>query len=225
MSSISAGDLATANYEAICKINKMVAECITRAEVEVQYQNLYEIRTTNQKIQKDLAVSIKMTEDLTKAHANMSGKLGVIEATLPNKLDRSEVNYIESIADKVDLYDEFKANTLAHLQSLQLSADEAVSNLEQHAHHLTSIDQYLAQVTVRVDAAALQKDMNKVQEVLTKHQSKLDECASNADIIRVGCLSDISWIIMVVVSFISVGWFTKDFASTAGPSCSRYLSG
>ncbi len=187
---ISAGDLATANFDKIQKMSEQLAECITRNEVEVQYQNLYEIRTTNMKIQKDLDTTIKVTDQLARAHAKLSSSVVAVEAVLPNKLDRSEVNYIESLADRVELYDAFRTDSTAQLQALQEFKQSALSRLSVHDSHLGSVDRFCGQVTVDLALLASKDELRIVANEVKGQGAQIKLLASKTSVVEVSMSHD-----------------------------------
>ncbi len=177
--------MATQNYNSVKELNKTVEGLITRAEVETQYQSLYEIRTTNLKIRADLDNSVLRLDQLTKAHASLSAKVLLMESSLSSKLDRSEVDYIESIATKVGLYDDFRVDSITQLRDLQGSSRQAHELLATHAYHLQGVDAYFLRVNEQIGGKADSEDLLALTKEMEAHDKRLSLCATKVTVERV----------------------------------------
>lgn len=170
--------MAVSNWEQISKLSQTVSNCISRQEVENQYQNLMEIKVVNDKVKKDLDKTLLVTDYLSKSQLNINNRLTGIESSLSCKIDRSEVSNLESIAAKIDLYEDFKNNTIIELEKLNKSKSDIILSLKEHGQNIAAIQDNINTINTDISKTATKKDTHQIAKEIQKINTLLILTAS-----------------------------------------------
>lgn len=173
---ISAGDLATSNYQQIKKLSNIVSGCISRAEVEKIYTELKDVEVEVNKIQEDIEKTLKITDQFNIVQTNQHKRITTLETTIVNKLDRSELAQLEALVAKIALYDEFKKNCLLRLDKLQRASMSLQDTVNTHDDHLQRVDGELGRVEKALQLTATKQEMYKIGNQVEKHIEVLNNC-------------------------------------------------
>lgn len=181
----SVADISLMNSQQILNINKELTECISRAEVEQQYQSLVDIRISNIKLQRNMEKSTVLLDQISKTQLNINNRLSNIELSLTSKLDKAEFSNVEAAVAKLELYEDFRQTTLTSLTSYH-EFDKAMKTInadyKQQLQNLfstqASLEKQLLNKSSTLEVAALSKEIQKIL-------SNLETCAQSSDVKQV----------------------------------------
>ena len=175
--------MATSNYYQLQKLHRIVSGCITRVEVEKQYQELMLIHDENVVIQQDLEQIHKIINELNLAQAQLNDNVAEQEARIALKLDRSELPYLQALASKIITYDEFRVDTGKRLNVLEKDSQQMQNTIETHTQDIHRIDHMIEHTIVfNMNKLALKKDVHVLAKELKGHQEILDRVAFQTSI-------------------------------------------
>lgn len=175
--------MATSNYYQLQKLSRQVAACITRVEVEKQYQELMLIHDENMRIQMDLDSIHKILNELNVAQAQLHENVAEQEVRIGLKLDRSDLPYLQALANKIITYDDFKMDTTHRLQVLESDTKIMQSNIIDHSQDIHRIDHVIEHtILFNLNKMALKKDVHVLAKELQAHKEVLDRVAFQTSI-------------------------------------------
>lgn len=178
ITSFSAGELAVSNFYQLQKISKVLSACITRQEVEKQYQELMKIEERNKVIQKDLDRLCKVADELNSSHNLINKRVASLDAMVATKLDRSELAHLQALAAKVALYEDFRVDTLDTLDKLMEHDRAADVRLGEHDRHLDNHGDHLADLTNQINKMATKQDAHNLARQLNAHSELISARAT-----------------------------------------------
>lgn len=156
----------------------MLSGCVGRPEVEAQYQKMMHIDEKNKVLQRDVDRICKVTDELNSAHVLINNRVSNMDAALANKLDRSELAHLQSLAARVALYDEFRRDTLDSLQRLHQHDVAADGRLDEHDRLLANTSNELQAVSKEVNKLFSTKAFHEVKKEIARHGELLSQCSS-----------------------------------------------
>eukprot|EP01039_Chlorochromonas_danica_P008134 gene8134-8974_t len=175
---IPCSELTVSNYHTLQKINKILTTCISRQEVEVQYQNLLSIREKNVEIERNLEKVSVLANEQNNAQLAMNSRLGNLDAMVATKLDRSELVHLQALTAKVSLYDDFRKNTIDRLEKLSTHDKVIDQHLDDYKTRIDRLSQGLQVVDEVVPKLASKKDLHALARLVTTHSHEIAACAS-----------------------------------------------
>lgn len=183
----SAGELATSNFYQLQKVSKVLSACISRQEVEKQYQDMLRIEEQNHVIQRDLDRMYKVADELNTSHSLLNQRVGALDAMVSTKIDRSELAHLQALAAKVALYDDFRLDTLDSLKQLtahSITTDQRLSQqeaaLETHVLRLDDLSGALPKLATKKDVHALARELRTHGELIAARATQVDHDAVKA---------------------------------------------
>jgi hypothetical protein len=94
------------------------------------------------------------------------------------KLDRSELNYLESIVSKIKLYDDFKEKTVEITDKLYNKTNSYEENLNKQNNKLLNIENKLRQINVDLNKTALKNDVEDIFKKCDVLNEEVKKCAN-----------------------------------------------
>lgn len=141
-----------------------------------------EIEETNKRIQKNLIVMSQVTDDLSSSQASLLEQFHHQEAVLHRKLDRSELQQLQSLVTKVVSYDEFREKTEKALSHLTKFESSTTQKLSVHDLDLDDIHKQLDSLHSEVGKCASRRDLHIIAKELKSLSEKVDLRATNFDL-------------------------------------------
>lgn len=120
---------------------------------------------------------MKITDQLNEGQIHMNDKLHVHEENISCKLDKSELNHLQSLVAKILLYDEFKNQTLITLDEFRAYRITTDETLIQHEEETKKIQENLLEITEEVSKKAHKRDVHVLAKELKKHSDWLEKLA------------------------------------------------
>jgi hypothetical protein len=179
--------LATSNYYQLQKISKAITTFITRAEVERQYNELLEIKEENKTIQNDLGSLHNIINEMNMVQSHFNETMAQQEVRLSMKLDRSELPFLQSLANKVMTYEEFKSDSLKRLGSIEKKLPTIDSAIDRNSTDIELMNNNIQDnILFNMNKMALKKDVHVLAKELKSHQQVLETVAfkTNIDEVR-----------------------------------------
>jgi hypothetical protein len=186
---VSSGELSSANYFQIQKLLKLISQCARTEDVERQYQSLLEIKVVNNEIQKDLNKALLVTNELSKSQAALSARVLNLENLVASKLDRSDLHLLESLANKVSLFDDFRTKTvlaIEHLQSFQTLSTKRMDDINSI---MAKLENAIKQNANDIAKTASKKETHQLAKELAHHSAAIALCASKQAVSEVRFIS------------------------------------
>ena len=81
-----------------------------------------------------------------------------MESSLACKLDRSDLSQLETLIGKIDIYEEFKQQTISNINKLKIYENESKILLNQHSNNLSDINNMLIKMNYDISNTATKKD-------------------------------------------------------------------
>jgi hypothetical protein len=130
----------------------------------------------------DISLKIQQTQH------DMNQRLLGIETTLPCKVDRSELNELETLATSLRRYDDFIREIDESMKSLQQKLSANTTSLQKHDDHILNLDDAILQLKRTMTSFARSDDFKVLQQNVEKNTMKLESCVhreSLADVSRI----------------------------------------
>lgn len=175
---ISAGHLASANFKQIGHLMKLVNECATKLELEVQKKELSGVQFNLEALRVDLNHSLGVIDELSNSQCHQSNRIAVLEGSVAGKLDRSECDHLQSLVAKVLLYDGFKTDTTEAVKQLQAFRSMSLTKYDAYDAHLGSVEEDLQQLQRALSLTATRKELHQLGKEIVAVETRLDTCAS-----------------------------------------------
>lgn len=185
---ISAGNLASSNFKQINFLAKLVSECATKLDLEVVRKDISGTQFDLQVLRKDFNTSLGVIDELSNSQYHQSNRISTLESSVAGKIDRSEVDHLQSLVAKVLLYDSFKTNTTVVLDQYQAFRDQTLGRLEGHDQHLAAADTELRLLGEGLSLTASKRDARALAQELQQHDELLKLCATKKELEEVDCL-------------------------------------
>lgn len=175
---ISAGNLASSNYKHLSQLTKMVIDCASKVDLEVQRKDISNIQINLNGFKLDFDKSLVVIDQLSKSQLNQSNRINILENSIAGKIDRSEYDHLGSLVAKVELYDNFKVNTTSAIQQLQIFQENSINRYENYDNHFNHMGKQLHQTTADVNKAATKQEIHLLAKELQSHELILQNCVS-----------------------------------------------
>jgi len=175
---ISAGNLASSNFKQINYLAKIVSECATKIELETQRKDLSATQWDLNVLRKDFDTSLGVVDQLSNSQYSQSQRISSLESSVAGKIDRSEVDHLQSLVAKVLLYDAFKTDTtdaLKQLHAFRLSALDRLSGLDKHQE---VVGEEVRALHEGLSLTASKRDVKALALELQMHEDLIRLCAS-----------------------------------------------
>ncbi len=180
--------MATSNFYQLQKISKAITTFITRAEVERQYNELLEIKNENRTIQQDLSQVHNIINEMNLVQSHFSETVAQQESRLSLKLDRSELPHLQTLANKVLTYEDFKNDSLKRIIFMEQKIPTIETNVDENSKEIASIQGNLTNhIIYNMNKMALKRDVHVLAKELKNHQQILETVAFKSNIDEVSC--------------------------------------
>lgn len=180
--------MATSNFYQLQKISKAITTFITRAEVERQYNELLEIKNENRTIQQDLSQVHNIINEMNLVQSHFSETVAQQESRLSLKLDRSELPHLQTLANKVMTYEDFKNDSLKRIIFMEQKIPTIETNIDENSKEIASIQGTLTNhIIYNMNKMALKRDVHVLAKELKNHQQILETVAFKSNIDEVSC--------------------------------------
>lgn len=167
---ISAGNLASSNFKQINYLAKIVSECATKIELESHRKDLSATQYDLTVLRKDFDASLGVIDQLSNSQYSQSHRISALESSVAGKIDRSEVDHLQSLVAKVLLYDAFKTDTtdaLKQLHFFRLSALDRLGGLDKHQEE---VDEEVRALHEGLTLTASKRDVKALALELQAHE-------------------------------------------------------
>jgi predicted nucleic acid-binding Zn-ribbon protein len=161
-------------------------ECATKVELESQKKELSYVQFSLTELRGDYEKSLGVMDGLSKSQYHQSERIGAMESAMAGKIDRAEVDHLQSLVAKVMMYDAFKTDTLEALKRLHRFRDESLQRYEDYDQHLQSLDDEVRQAQEALSRTATKRDLHQLAKELQGLEQRLLLCASNDALSEVG---------------------------------------
>eukprot|EP01031_Cornospumella_fuschlensis_P024985 gene24985-30183_t len=175
---VTSGELASSNFFQLQKLSKALAACISRTEVEAQYQHFMKIGKSTLALQKDMANLSKVADELNQSHLLINQRLGTAESAITQKLDRSELMHVQALASKVSLYDDFRLKTLQCIEELYIAKADLEETVGEHSETLLKHANELQGLTALSTKLATKRDIHTLAREIEKHSAEIAVCVT-----------------------------------------------
>lgn len=157
---------------------KLVNECATKLELEVQKKELSGVQFNLETLRVDFNHSLGVIDELSNSQCHQSNRITVLEGSVAGKLDRSECDHLQSLVAKVLLYDGFKTDTTEAVKQLQAFRSMSLNRYDTYDEHLCSLDGDLQQLQRALSLTATRKEVHQLGKEIVAVETRLDTCAS-----------------------------------------------
>ena len=157
--SAPASEIVSSHMRDINRLQSNVNDCSTRNEVEEHFNtfsNKMDIELLNLKNQ---TASLSMATRLQQAQQDSTNRLSSIESLVALKLDKSDIGHIESLAENLSRFENFRVDTIDKVKDLTNYRDAHNSQL---INHNDLIKQQ-------------RNEINNLTDDVTNHRAKLSE--------------------------------------------------
>ena len=175
---VTSGELASSNFFQLQKLSKALAACISRTEVEAQYQHFMKIEKSTLALQIDMANLSKVADELNQSHLLINQRLGTAESAITQKLDRSELMHVQALASKVSLYDDFRLKTLQCIEELYIAKADLEETVGEHSETLLKHANELQGLTALSTKLATKRDIHTLAREIEKHSAEIAVCVT-----------------------------------------------
>eukprot|EP01041_Mallomonas_annulata_P011012 gene11012-23007_t len=187
--SIGAGELATINYGKIQELISQSQIYVRRTEFDqkitlINHQN----KTSFEEIY-HWATPLDFTHKLQDEHKSVLNRIHLIENILPSKIDRSELNHIESLTTRIELYSKFKDKTIQQIEYLESSHNKQQELLKVQQSTICKLENDLKKIDIdirklapKTEIRALAKDLNRIEKSLEIFATKSNHEEMNTQI-------------------------------------------
>jgi len=190
-----AGELAYLNHMNLQNLSKQVESCARQSEVQANMKKLEEDTEAGLNRVRAQSTPAELGETLRRAQLDTSTRVTTVEQTLAQKLDRSEVGNITSLATALESYAQFRRVTestlaehstvntrvsetlAAHTANLSNAAEErkALSTQAKYFASLEALEELataLRSVTGMTNLCAAKKTVNELHDLVISEQSR-----------------------------------------------------
>jgi hypothetical protein len=190
-----AGELAYMNYLNLQELSSQVATCARQAETITNLQKLKDDTDAGLARLRSQCTPVELGESLRRAQIDTSSRVTTVESGLVNKVDRSEVGNLTSLASALESYSGFRTVTEAFVEQQrqwnratdgELEAHSAALALgvqERHAlreqaklfatcEQLEELAAALRSVTGMTNLCAAKKTVSELYEIVRKEQER-----------------------------------------------------
>jgi cupin superfamily acireductone dioxygenase involved in methionine salvage len=192
-STVSAGDLAFANFEQIRKLHRQVADCVRSSDFSMAYAELTDVKASHKNTQKKLDTYADVTDELARALESLDVKAADLEAALNGKVDKSRLSHIEAMVKKLELFCDFKDSAEDTLERLLAFENRTISTLTDHTARLDATDEALSDVDVRLSNAMTRKEGQALSKEINHHSDVIATLATMERLQEVGNLLCFCW--------------------------------
>lgn len=127
-----AGELAYLNHVHIQQLSAQVATCARQAEILASLKKLEEDTEAGLARVRSQSTPLELGESLRRAQLDTSTRVTTVEAGLVQKVDRSEVGQLTSLASALESYSNFRTVTEATLRLQNETNQQVRSDLAAH---------------------------------------------------------------------------------------------
>ncbi len=165
---------------------KLVNECSTKLELEVQKKELSGVQFNLETLRVDFDHSLGVIDELSNSQHHQSNRIAVLEGSVAGKLDRSECDHLQSLVAKVLLYDGFKADTTEAVKQLQAFRSMSLGRYDAYDQHLGTVDEDLRQLHKALTLAATRKEVHQLGKEIVSIEHRLESCVGVNTVSQVG---------------------------------------
>lgn len=152
-------------------------ECATKVELEVQKKELSGVQFNLAELRRDFDKSLGVIDGLSKSQLHQSERILALESAVAGKIDRSEVDHLQSLVAKVLLYDAFKTDTIEALRRLHAFRDHTISRCEEYEEHLRMLDEAMQEANATLSRTATKRDTHQLAGELQRLEERLRDYA------------------------------------------------
>jgi hypothetical protein len=175
---VSAGDLAFANFEQIRKLHRQVADCVRSSDFSLAYTELTDLKASHKNTQKKLDTYATVTDELARALEALDIKASDLEAALNGKVDKSRLSHIEAMVKRLELFCDFKDSTEETLTQLLAFEQATTATLADHTARLDATDDTLSEVEARLRDAFTRREGRALKVEIDQHSEVIATLAS-----------------------------------------------
>mmetsp|Transcript_6338 Transcript_6338/g.8865 ORF Transcript_6338/g.8865 Transcript_6338/m.8865 type:complete len:366 (+) Transcript_6338:2-1099(+) len=172
-------EISLINSQKIVQLFENISNCVSRAEAEQQLQSLLELRISCIKIQNQLDKSMSLMDQLSKAQVAINNRLNNHDLSISLKLDKTDVNNLDTALAKLDVYENFKQNTLTSLEERLKFENEIMTTVQGHSSKLSQISTTLLESEEEIDSKASKIQLISMLTDLREMNKLLNKCASS----------------------------------------------
>jgi hypothetical protein len=174
---VPAGELAAANYYQLQKLLKALSNYITKDDFSEHSGAIRVLQANQEKYKDEIAQFLQILTLLQKETLEHQEILNLHESLLQNKLDKSELQGLQSLTKIMLLYESFKNTTeqkLDDLSEFKQKTNNTVSKLEESSAEQAET---ILMINKELPKLATKKDIFIIAKELKEHSNRLDSCA------------------------------------------------
>ena len=99
-------------------MEKILTSCVKMKQYEEHCSILADTHSSVLKLNKDMTSANIMSDRFSDSLMNVNSRISGIESSLSRKIDKSDVNHLEGLVSKLQMFDDFKEKTLTSLKEL-----------------------------------------------------------------------------------------------------------
>lgn len=162
-----------------------MSECATKLEFESHKKILSATQFDLEVLRADFNSSLGVVDQLSHSQLSQSNRISALESSVAGKIDRSEVDHLQSLVAKVLLYDAFKTDTTESLRQLHSFRVGALDRLGGIDGHVEGLVEELRRLHEAVALTASKRDVKALATELQIHEDLIRLCSSKEALLKV----------------------------------------
>lgn len=177
-----AGELAYLNSMNIQQISASLAECARQVEVANSFKEMASANEVKLRMVQNYACPLDMGKSLQQAQQDSSRRLTGVEMLVALKVDRSEMGTLDNLAESLNMYENFKNNTLSTLEQQALVNNKVGDELSDHAKQIQEAHSDRGRLSSGVAAAATKVELSSLAHQLRSVTDMTGLCAAKSSL-------------------------------------------
>ena len=195
---VTCGELATKNSEALKEMKKTVEDCARLDFIKEYIDIVQETLTTDIKETNERIIPFDDFYKLSDLQSNLLNRCSVLEKISAEKVDKTELTYIETLRNQLTFFNNFKNETVNDVkelkaQTFKLNTEMTTANDEINStnDNIDVIKKTFSLYTKATTTSEIESNIHTINSTLLTLESK-DNVKTLADKVNMGVMSKLS---------------------------------
>lgn len=176
--------------------------CVSKRQLapKLQQMNL----SLSSEITRVLSLCAKQTEvnKIENTQKELNARVTSVERGLMNKVNTSEISYIDSLVSRLEMYTQFQDSTAKSLARIDQELTKIEENCLEFDRNIQSLDAESKQIQERADGFASKTDLQCMATELLELSQVVNQCASHDALVTVSpafcccCYRILEWFLL-----------------------------
>jgi hypothetical protein len=179
---ISAGELAHINHMNLQSLSKQISTCARDDDMKLKLNELNNNINDQLNIIKKSSTPIELGETLRRSQIDISKRLTTTETVLSQKVDRSEVGTLTSLAEALESYSSFRDDTIEAIKKQDIWNEMTTKNIVNHGNDLVAASSEREEIRKQAKLFATLESMEEIANALRSLAGMQNLCAAKKSV-------------------------------------------